>query len=352
MAWLVTDFEDVDFCDGTGWAVVAGIHKAIKERAECVVHPLYTIGDYGEEFEGDIWTYDEPDTGGRLYLVEQLRKFHTDITTLVEGNSLIEWTVESAGDDIWTMADLETDIGLGTWEEQLRDSTDPAPLIWLQECLDRLIYVRRYKSDVFGGPAIGAATREFFYKQGGDPGREFGDPVPDYSHAQDAWAAMLADPEGAPSSDPSTSTVSALVGASAFGILATSVPRLTGGFLRDVTLIGTWTRAEWEVAPQLGSSLTISSVDVTIDGGDPVSVTISAVVGEQDPVFVPADEDAIPLTGTRDDVTFDLDLPSSLPFDGHWFGGGFSEDGVGFFSVRLHRAWVYFDISDELTDQA
>lgn len=334
MAWPVANdaFEDVDFLDGTGWLECAGIHRAIKERAECVGSSLAST-TYADDFSGDVWTGDP--AGDHTYLRDLFEQWYTDIETLVDNSPAIKWTTESAGVTEWTMATLETSIGMGTFADLLTDSpwpTDPRPFIWLQECLDRLIYARRFKSLV---------TNASF------DDRLRGTTYPDLTSAQAAWTDALGDtdPEILPIADGDAVLWGRVTGNPSFpqhynALIQNELH--SANIITGATLTGTQTAAEWELRPYTVSDCTLTQIDVSIDGADPVPVSL------EDTTFVRVTSTDIPIAGARSDISMTFtNLPGTVPFD----GVSFSYTNTGSLGVQLYAAWVHFDIAGELTDQ-
>jgi len=332
MAWPVTTFEDVDFMDGSGYATVAAIHLAIKERAECSLHTVLTGGDYGDVFDGVIWTW-EPFGDGRLYLKDLLGTLYTDLTTLVEGNGGVKWTTTSNGDTLWTMASLETDIAMGPYLDLITDATDPRPFIWLQAALDRLIYLRRLKANV--GDVSGSV--DYYYRNGSEP-----------TTAADAYAEAYADSDTL-NAGYHGAIVNATVLYNSFvsTYLASIGTYIEGAAFQagyvDLTQ-GGQTGARWEIQPQSVVTCTLTDLDIVVDGGTAVTVPLNANS------FIYADPASVPMVGGSTGLNMSMDtIPATNPFNGTASGG---ITGIGSFEVRLYRAWVNVDIAAELTDQA
>lgn len=327
MPWPVANsaFEDVDFLDGTGWLECAGIHRAIKERAECVVSVLAST-TYADDFSGDVWIGDP--AGDHIYLRDLFEQWYTDIETLVDNSPSIKWTTESAGTTEWTMATLEADIAMGAFADLLTDSpwpTDPRPFIWLQKCLDRLIHVRRFKSVVTSAARVSKS--------------DFNKPT-----ASDAWDAAKAATEGVfpvSNTDPKVGgTVFVSFGGASYD--ATIYNRFQDANIATDTFTGTQTGAEWELRPSNFANCTLTEIDLYIDGAGVRTIPFEGAT------FVPVSVGAIPMGSARSDIFMRIDtVPPSLPFDGT--SGALT--GLGSFGVQLYAAWVYFDIAAELTDQ-
>lgn len=144
MAWPVTDFNGVQFNDGTGYAEVVAIHLAIKERADAVGHSLAS-GDYSDEWDTAqvIWHDDDYPVDGRLYLKAVLTGFYSAIGSLISGDSGIRWTETGNNNAVaWTLSSLVADIGMGAFADMLTATTNYDPFLWLHEALDRLVYRR------------------------------------------------------------------------------------------------------------------------------------------------------------------------------------------------------------------
>lgn len=338
MAWATLDLDGVIWDAATGLAAVAEIHTAIKERAVATSHPI-RLTTFADDFEGDVWL-SEPVDGftGRQFLKTLLEGFYEGIVDLVEGDENVGFTTASAGDTLWTMETLIADMALGEFADTLLGPQYYHAFLWLREALDRLIYARRMR-----GVVQHVAT-------GGTPTLRSVKSADVFTDADDAWAAMLSD-------SPTTSTADgAYVLGEVFWFFLGS-PQFRGrsqylierARLRksalDIDLSGTWTRAEWQVSPTGGepNDVTISTVDISIDGEDAVSCAID------DDTFIDASSTAIPLTGDREDVSFEIDpIPASLPFD----GTDGLRTGLGSFGFNIPKTWVWFDISGELADQA
>lgn len=336
MAWPVTTFEDVDFLDGSGYATVAAIHLAIKERAECSLHTVLTGGDYGDVFDGVIWTM-EPFGDGKLYLKDLLGALYADLTELVEGLPGIAWTTASNGDTLWTMASLETDIAMGPYLDLITDATDPRPFEWLQAALDRLIYLRRLKANI--GDGFPTPTIDYYFR-----GDSF---LPSEPNAADAYAGAYADTDSIHPTyndpvvnaqvyfDATFSEYAAAIGTYFEGAI------FTPGYVNLTQ--GVQTGARWELQPGK-VTCTLTDLDIVVDGGSPVTVPLT---GNS---FIYADPASVPMTGGMTGLNMSMDtIPSTLPFNGTASGG---VTGIGSFEVRLYRAWVNVDIAAELTDQA
>lgn len=332
MAWPVTTFEDVDFLDGSGYATVAAIHLAIKERAECALHSPLTGGDYGAEFDGVIWTM-EPFGDGKLYLQDLLGTLYTDLSTLVEGLAGVRWTTASNGNTLWTMASLETDIAMGPYLDLITDATDPRPFIWLQAALDRLIYLRRLKASMGN---VSDSVDYYFRGNGTDD-----------TSASAAYAEAYGMTETLSGSYHGAIVNAGVVWDDFFDEYAAAIGTYIEGaasLAGHVNLTqGTQTGARWEL---LGGKVTctLTEIDVTVDGGDPVTAALSGST------FVDADVASVPLSGSISGIGMTMDtIPATLPFNGTASGG---ITGIGSFQVQLYRAWVHVDIAAELTDQA
>lgn len=147
MAFPVTDFDNVTFNDGSGWAEVVAIHLAIKERADAVAHSL-ADGRYAVPWDTEtpVFLGDPEDASpgdGRTYLRDVLKRFYDDIVLLLIYDADIRW-VKTAGVEAeeWTEAEMVTDIGLGAFVDLLTKPANHLPFLWLHEALDRLIYAR------------------------------------------------------------------------------------------------------------------------------------------------------------------------------------------------------------------
>jgi hypothetical protein len=163
MAWPVTDFDGVQFNDGTGYAEVVAIHKAIKQRAEAIGHSLAS-GAYADPWTATpIWLADPSRQGvgdTRVYLRDVLQGFYDDIIDMLDSDTDIRF-VESvtANATEWTEASLVTAIGMGDFVYLLTKPANHEPFLWLHEALDRLIYPRvTVESGVFTSQARSVGT--------------------------------------------------------------------------------------------------------------------------------------------------------------------------------------------------
>jgi hypothetical protein len=116
MAFSTTDFDDVDFADGTGWVAVFEIHRGIKERAAAVGHGLADTL-YSADFSGTIWTQEDPGSG-RQSLPTLLSGFYSAVVALVGSDANIKWSETSGSSTFWTISTLKADIAMGVYTDK------------------------------------------------------------------------------------------------------------------------------------------------------------------------------------------------------------------------------------------
>lgn len=99
-----------------------------------------------------------------------------------------------------------------------------------------------------------------------------------------------------------------------------------------------YSQAKWAVVGVDNTNGTLSSYGVSIDGAAAETVGLSGTT------LIPVSTSDIPLTGERNDISFEVaSLPGTNPFSG-------SPD-VGLTDIKLQSAFCYFDLSSGLSDQ-
>lgn len=347
MAWPVTDFDGVQFNDGSGYAEVVAIHLAIKERAEAVGHSLAS-GDYADEWDTSlvVWHDDNAPDDGRLYLVDVLQKFYNDIVSLLTIGTGKAWVQSpEIGASTWGITNLKADIGLGDFADLLTGTTNYEAFLWLHEALDRLVYVREIDQVDTSDAVIWFTGYLFGYDYGGA------------FEGNAGWEDMAAGPEHY-WSDPTNTLYASL--------MWRLLPGFGGGFATAIRRV-----ENLKTRSDITGSVEAVALNLTFRAGentggttnpypyeDPSTAMELSINGEQTrtlATFFGQETELLTLNAenfpSETDNTIYMEVltptPGTSPF---WnASGGTLEMGVRMFGSQMY---YYIDISGELADQA
>ncbi len=334
MAWTIPTYAG-QYAFGTSGALKVGMFelcRAINERETAMGVTLTTFYKADGTQDSDLLITDF--VGMKLFssdnkFRDNCERIMARIKEMVNNGWFTEGTGNTA---VWTLANLESDVGLGAFMDRPRRLCDAPFYQQCKDALDRLIYLRATANvDVtMSQYAEGSAT-------------DYPDSL--YTTYADAWANRS---EVSFSNSIVTGTVrSSQWGASTFLVPSTNitagVTRLarvpfnyqkmaigSGTGIGAATITGTLTES-YAILVSSGSGWPSTSISGTVDG-ESVSVTYP-------------DTDYIPITSPTLTSNFTVDVvfnePSTIP-----------DTTDGQYIFYLGSIAMYIDIASELTDQA
>lgn len=225
------------------------------------------------------------------------------------------FTETSGISDVWTVANIETEMGLGAFTANMDRIQEL--LYWqrLKEALDLMIYARKPTAPTGG-------SRDSYTANSSTP--------------QLAWDNLLAASPGVfPVAGAGVSVVQTGTSTPTYPL---AMFRTCTGISIDLSsLAGTITGLEFQMSHNYTNS-PVGTLDYTI--GTTASSTISAAAT----VYLTGSTSEVTI-GSTDTIDMDFDtLPTTTPFD--------SVLGASLISASLTYAIPYYDITSELTDQA
>lgn len=322
MSWPTETLDGVDLFGGDGKAWLHAFCQAVNEREGAIDIPKteWILADGSEASDPVLSDFDGIRVHGSNSPVRiNFQRVQTAIKTMLGGIGFSgSFFTESSGYSTpWTVANMEADIGLGTFKTGAFQFHDLVYWSQLKEALDRMIYARRGKACTF-------ADANGLLKNGSEAS-----PNP-------AWDEMYADAE----SGVSIST----------GQLGWSV--LPGGF--SVSAVATRKIQNMKCVNAFSGSLTGIGYTVThgrVNFSGPFDISIGSAshsFSSASSVELTTTSADLPLGGTGYiDFEITTALPASNPFS--TLGG---PPYVGSVSVVAGGVYFYFDIASLLTDKS